>query len=232
MSLAELYLGPPPEDRDGPGESQYHVRLPDFDGPLDLLLHLVRKNEFDIYDLPIAEITQQYQEMLEIMKEFDLNVAGEFVFMAATLIHIKSKMLLPPPHEDGTEDDLLDDPRAELVARLLEYQRYKEAAQMLHQQETLRTAMWLRPESALGALLPQEEDSQGDMVEVDLFELVSADPAYRSIAADDQSRTLWHSLYDQQAGVVEFSFYLSETVNVDGARTERRSDYLKFALDA
>ncbi len=174
MSPAELYLGPPPEDHNGSGEAQYHVRLPDFDGPLDLLLHLVRKSEFDIYDLPISEITHQYQETLEFMQELNLNVAGEFIFMAATLIHIKSKMLLPPPHEDGTEDDFLDDPRAELVARLLEYQRYKEAAQVLHQQETLRSAMWLRPESALEPLLPQEDDSKEDMVEVDLFELVSA----------------------------------------------------------
>ena len=93
-------------------------------------------------------------------------MAGDFVFMAATLIHIKSKMLLPPPHEDGTEDDALEDPRAELVARLIEYQRYKDAAQMLYQQQTLRAAMWLRSDDAVASLLPGEGDAP-DEIDVD-----------------------------------------------------------------
>ncbi|MFQ5789486.1 MAG: segregation and condensation protein A [Acidobacteriota bacterium] len=174
MSPAELYLGPPPESDVAGTEPRYHVRLPVFDGPMELLLHLIRTNEVDIYDIPIAEITQQYLETLELMQELNLNVAGEFVFMAATLIHIKSRMLLPPPHEDGTEEEGLEDPRAELVARLLEYKRYKEAAQLLHQKETVRAAMWLRPESALARLLPLEGNGREELVEVDLFELISA----------------------------------------------------------
>lgn len=171
MSAAELYLRVPEDDPEG--EEQYHVKLPIFDGPLDLLLHLIRVNEVDIYDIPIAEITRQYLLTLELMREFNLSVAGDFILMAATLIHIKSKMLLPPPHEDGTTEEPSEDPRAALVARLLEYQRYKEAAHLLHEKETVRSAMWLRPASALTSILPQD-GAKEDEVEVDLFELVTA----------------------------------------------------------
>jgi len=174
MSSAELYLRVPEDDPEG--EEQYHVKLPIFDGPLDLLLHLIRVNEVDIYDIPIAEITRQYLLTLELMRELNLGVAGDFILMAATLIHIKSKMLLPPPHEDGTTEEPSEDPRAALVARLLEYQRYKDAAHLLHEKETVRSAMWLRPETALNAILAQGGSSkeEEDEVEVDLFELVTA----------------------------------------------------------
>ncbi len=174
MSSAELYLGPPPEDSEFSSEPQYHVRLEEFDGPIELLLHLIRKNEYDICDIPIAAITQQYLEMIELMQELNLNVAGDFLFMSATLIHIKSKMLLPPPHEDGTEDEDWEDPRAELVARLLEYQKYKEAAQLLRQKELVRNAMWTRPESAVAEFVAKKDEPSDDLVDVDLFELVIA----------------------------------------------------------
>src|SRR4030042_830004 len=110
----------------------YQVKLQVFEGPLDLLLFLIKKNEIDIYDIPIAVITQQYLEYLEMMKNLDLDVAGEFLLMAATLLLIKSKMLLPTPEEQPAEGEQEEeDPRAELVRRLLEYQRFKEAAQQL-----------------------------------------------------------------------------------------------------
>ena len=172
MSLTELYLGEGDEG-EGRAEPKYHVRLSIFDGPMDLLLHLIRKNEVDIYDIPIAEITEQYLEALELMEELNLGLAGEFLVMAATLIHIKSKMLLPPPHEDGTEDGDDGDPRAELVARLLEYRAYKEAAQQLHQNELVRNAMWTRPESLIDPLVPDPPPAEA-MMDVDLFELLSA----------------------------------------------------------
>jgi segregation and condensation protein A len=178
MDTAELYIGPLPEEDHRPTEPRYHVRLPVFDGPLDLLLHLIRTNEVDIYDIPIASITRQYLETLELMRELNLNVAGDFVFMAATLIHIKSKMLLPPPHEDGTTEEELEDPRAELVARLLEYQRYKEAAQVLYERQTLRSAIWLRSESSLAPVRAEVEGGEEELVEVDLFELLTA---FRSV---------------------------------------------------
>jgi segregation and condensation protein A len=172
MSATELYLGPSTEE-DGSIEPRYHVRLPVFDGPMDLLLHLIRKNEVDIYDIPIAEITRQYLEILELMKELDIDLASEFLVMAATLIHIKSRMLLPPPHEDGTTEESAEDPRNELVARLLEYEKYKEAAQQLHQQEEVRAAIWIRPdESARGATNGHGDEES--LIEVDLFELINA----------------------------------------------------------
>lgn len=177
MSSTELYLGRGADDSDD-AEPKYRVRLPVFDGPLELLLHLIRKNEVEIYDIPIAEITKQYLETLELMEELELNLnlAGEFLVMAATLIHIKSKMLLPPPHEDGTEEEENEDPRAVLVARLLEYERYKEAAQQLHQQEEIRSASYVRADSVeeLVGANGNNGAASGELLEVDLFELISA----------------------------------------------------------
>ena len=109
----------------------YQIRLEMFEGPLDLLLHLTREHQIDILDIPIAKITEEYLRYLALMQELDLDVAGEFLLMAATLIHIKSKMLLPP--EEGAEGEPVEeeDPRAELVDRLLAYKKFKEAAQTL-----------------------------------------------------------------------------------------------------
>ena len=116
----------------------YSVKLDQFEGPLDLLIHLIKKNELNIYEIPIALITAQYLEYLEVMRELDLDVAGEFLVLAATLIHIKSRMLLPRP--DPTQEDPDEDPREALIRRLLEHQRYRQAAELLHERETLREA--------------------------------------------------------------------------------------------
>lgn len=109
----------------------FQVKLDMFEGPLDLLLHLIREHQVDILDIPIATITDAYLRYLALMQELDLDVAGEFLLMAATLIHIKSRMLLPPDETAGAEESEEEDPRAELVGRLLEYKRFKEAAQTL-----------------------------------------------------------------------------------------------------
>ncbi len=109
----------------------FQVKLDVFEGPLDLLLHLIREHQLDILDIPIAAITDEYLRYLALMQELDLDVAGEFLLMAATLIHIKSKMLLPPDETADGEEAEPEDPRAELVSRLLEYKRFKEAAQTL-----------------------------------------------------------------------------------------------------
>jgi segregation and condensation protein A len=109
----------------------FQIKLDMFEGPLDLLLHLIREHQLDILDIPIATITDEYLRYLALMQELDLDVAGEFLLMAATLIHIKSKMLLPPDETAEGEDAEQEDPRAELVSRLLEYKRFKEAAQTL-----------------------------------------------------------------------------------------------------
>jgi segregation and condensation protein A len=109
----------------------FQIKLDVFEGPLDLLLHLIREHQLDILDIPIATITDEYLRYLALMQELDLDVAGEFLLMAATLIHIKSKMLLPPDETGDGEEVEQEDPRAELVSRLLEYKRFKEAAQTL-----------------------------------------------------------------------------------------------------
>ena len=111
----------------------YPIKLENFEGPLDLLLHLIRKNEVDIYDIPILPITKQYLDYLDVMEELDLDVAGDFLVMAATLIHIKARMLVPRlEHETADEGDT-DDPRDVLVRRLIEHEKYKAAAELLHE---------------------------------------------------------------------------------------------------
>ena len=110
----------------------YKVQLPVFEGPLDLLLYLIKKDEINIYDIPIAKITQQYLEYLEVMKLLDLEIAGEFILMAATLMHIKSKMLLPAEAKDEETPEEAD-PREELVKKLIEYKKFKEAASSLNE---------------------------------------------------------------------------------------------------
>ena len=109
----------------------YQVKLEMFEGPLDLLLHLIREHQLNLLDIPVAKITEEYLRYLALMQELDLDVAGEFLLMAATLIHIKSKMLLPPDEAVEGEGIEEEDPRAELVDRLLEYKKFKEAAQTL-----------------------------------------------------------------------------------------------------
>ncbi len=149
---------------------QYQVKLDIFEGPLDLLLYLIKKNEVDIYDIPMALITGQYLEYLELMKELNLDIAGEFLVMASTLIKIKSQMLLPPVEGEGEGEDETD-PRAELMEHLLEYQRYKEAAHQLVTRELLEKDIFKRPQTDD----PGEAKVDGDMlIEASLFDLVDA----------------------------------------------------------
>ena len=148
----------------------YKVKLDTFEGPLDLLLYLIQKEEVDIYDIPIAKITDQYLEYLELLKLLDLSIAGEFLVMAATLMHIKSKMLLPPEPVEGAELPE-EDPRAELVRRLLEYKKFKEAASELSQMESHHKHFFARVGSGIDVEdLPQEET----FFEASLFDLITA----------------------------------------------------------
>ena len=121
-----------------------HVQLKIYEGPLDLLLHLIRKNELSITDVPIASITEQYLAALELMQGLDLDVSGEYLVMAATLLHIKSKMLLPPEEDDDEEDEEGGDSREELIRRLLEYERFKNAARELEEREILNRDVFVR----------------------------------------------------------------------------------------
>lgn len=129
-------------DAEDPRYVGHRVRVGGFDGPLDLLLHLVRVNEVDIADIPIVTITEQYNEALDLMRELNLEVAGEYLVMAATLMHIKSRMLLPP--DPALEDEEAEDPRAELAQQLLEYQRFKQAAETLQAMDSRRNLIWTR----------------------------------------------------------------------------------------
>lgn len=147
----------------------YPVRLENFEGPLDLLLHLIKKHEVNIYDIPIALITKQYLDYLELMREMDLEIAGEFLVMAATLIHVKSRLLLPRPSPEQEDPD--EDPREVLVQRLLEHQRYKAAAELLHERETVRSAQWMRPDESVAPIAGEEYEPE---LEVDLFSLLTA----------------------------------------------------------
>src|SRR5688572_26124483 len=122
--------------------NQYKVKLEMFEGPLDLLLFLIKKEEVSIYDIPIARITEQYLEYLRAMQELDIGVAGEFLVMAATLIQIKSHMLLP--RDPTIPEDELEDPRKELMYQLLEHQKFKAAANMLHQRATIEAGTFSR----------------------------------------------------------------------------------------
>jgi segregation and condensation protein A len=143
------------------------VQLEIFEGPLDLLLHLIKKNEVSITDIPIATITEQYLATLELMETLNLDVAGEFLVMASTLVHIKSRMLLPAGADEPDEEEGAD-PRAELVRRLLEYQRYKDAAAELEQREMLSRDVFVRASST------DEEVAPRGFREISVFELLSA----------------------------------------------------------
>jgi segregation and condensation protein A len=138
-------------------------KLEAFEGPLDLLLHLIRSNEVDIFDIPVAKITEQYLSYIEMMKQIDIDIGSEFMVMAATLIHLKTKLMLPQQEDD-------EDPRAELVERLLEHKQYKEAAGMLSQREERESRVWKAPSSRQKGYVEVEEE----FVEVDIFQLISA----------------------------------------------------------
>jgi segregation and condensation protein A len=140
---------------------QYKVKLEIFEGPLDLLLFLIKKEEVSIYDIPIARITEQYLEYLNAMQQLDIGVAGDFLVMAATLIHIKSQMLLP--RDPDAVEDQPEDPRAELVHQLLEHQKFKAAANILHQRAMLESAVFTRA--------AMETDSNNPEVAATVFQL-------------------------------------------------------------
>jgi segregation and condensation protein A len=145
--------------------SPYRINLPVYEGPLDLLLDLIRKQEMDIHNIPIAKITEQYLDYLHQIEQLDIDVSADFIYMAATLIHIKSKMLLPvDPLLAGEEQQ---DPRNELVHRLLEHEKFKNAAQLLYQKQQVEDHVWSHPDKSLYG----GDEVQGELV-VSLVDLV------------------------------------------------------------
>src|SRR5260221_1986626 len=143
----------------------YKITIPMYEGPLDLLLDLIRKQEMNIHDIQIAKITSQYLEYLYKLEELNVDVSADFIYMAATLIYIKSKMLLPPDPLAGPEDQA--DPRAELVHRLVEHEKFKNAAQLLYQKQQIEENVWSKPDKSLY----QDEGTEGELV-VSLMDLI------------------------------------------------------------
>jgi segregation and condensation protein A len=147
----------------------YKIKLEIFEGPLDLLLYLVKKDHLNIYDIPIAKVTEQYLQYLNLMKLLDLNIAGEFLVMSATLLEIKSKMLLPA--EESAPEQEQEDPRAELVRRLLEYEKFKEIAENLRGKELSQREVFKRPKSEMDKVALGESEVY---FEASIFDLINA----------------------------------------------------------
>lgn len=187
----------------------YKIKLDIFEGPLDLLLYLVKKDHLNIYDIPIAAVTGQYLQYIELMRFLDLNIAGEFLVMASTLIHIKSRMLLPPePMQEGALQEE-EDPRAELVRKLLEYEKYKEAAALLRQKEVNRQNVFTRAPIEMLA-----SGASGEVYfEASLFDLISA----FSKALKDIPKELFYEVIKDEWTVEEkihdlLHFFLNKSV--------------------
>lgn len=147
----------------------YQVKIDAFEGPLDLLLHLINEYEIDIYDIPVAEITQQYMNYIHTMKQLELNIASEYLVMAATLLSIKSHMLLPKQVIDVDVDQYEEDPREELMNRLIEYRKYKNAAEELKEKETTASQIYTRPPIIFDEFQTQTEMIRGDISIYDML---------------------------------------------------------------
>ncbi len=174
----------------------YRIKLQNFEGPLDLLLFLIKKNEVDIYDIPIADITKQYMEYVEIIQMLDLEGASEFILLAATLIRIKAKMLLPRPKSDDEDEEIVD-PRMELVTRLIEYKRFKELSFKLSDIEDTQRNFFQR------GFYPDAERDSEDGIELDedvsLFSLISV---FRQVL-DRMPKETYHHVEDLQISLEE-----------------------------
>ena len=196
-------LGEEPDERTD-GLDGYAVKLSIFEGPLDLLLHLIRQNEVDITDIPIARIAEQYLHTIELMDELNLDVAAEYLVMAATLALIKSRMLLPD--ESHEEEDGID-PRADLVRRLLEYQRFKEAADTLSKRRLLGRDVF----SVIGPGPEKTPDGERE-IEVGLFELVAA---FRDVLDESKMLTLQHEVETENVTVRDRMLVVMDLLEVN-----------------
>lgn len=195
------------ETTDESRSSRPKLFLPSFEGPLDLLLHLIRANEISITDIPIQEICRQYDEYLGLMRDLNLEVAGEYLLMASTLMHIKSRMLLPvEPVAPGEE---AEDPRAELVRQLLEYQKVKLAAEMLRERKELQSDTFIRGHGGEDPLGPYREDV---LLQVSLFDLLSAFKRLADSLGDDTPLTVHR---DEISVADKISWILEELEHVE-----------------
>lgn len=191
----------PPDSATAASDPNLHLEFSGFEGPLDLLLHLIRKHELDILDIPISFVTEEYLRYLDAMQQLDLAVAGEYLVMAATLLHIKSKMLVPKREDDDAEDGLEpeEDPRELLVRQLLEYQRYRDAASFLGARDVAGRDVFSRPSRAAEY---RADAPEGALLAVDLFRLLEA---FQSLMKEQPAEVLHE--------VTPESLSLRETIN-------------------
>ncbi len=212
--------GPPPsppvdEGAATPGAG-YRVTLDAYAGPLDLLLYLIRKNEVDIHDIPVAHIAEQYQRHIELLAEINVNVAGEFLVMAATLMEIKSRMLIP--REEGLEGEEEEDPRAELVRQLLEYKRYKDLARELGDRAAQQALKYKRPELAAPQVESDETDPEGNLgvalEGVGLWELIDA---FSKVLSETSLGAPEGQVLERERPIQEYRQALLQTLQSEGA---------------
>lgn len=189
----------------------YRVRLTDFEGPLDLLLFFIKRDELDIYNIPIAKITQEFLSYLRLMVSLDLDVAGEFIVMAAELMQIKVRMLLPRD-ETATEEE---DPRAELVRRLIEYKRFKEMSQEMSKMEMEQRKVHFRGFFHADARLEPPEDPQESLRDISLFNLIAA----FKVAMDSMPRKVVHEVSLLNVTVDEQMSFVMDFLRVHGPTT-------------
>lgn len=212
----------------------YQIKLPVFEGPFDLLFHLIEKNEVDIYDIPIARITEQYLEFLATMQMLDLEVASEFLVMAATLLSIKARMLLPkPPVETVEEDDEFGaDPRDELVERLLEYKKFKQLADFLKEREISQEKVYTRPneEEMFVHLFSEENPLEGismdnllgalqEVLERAAEEELSGEIVRDEVSMRDKMKEIMHRLILKPKGIVFRDLFRLKSTRVEVVMT-------------
>jgi segregation and condensation protein A len=183
------------------------ISLPLYEGPLDLLLDLIRRQKLNVYDIPIATVTQQYLDYLHMMEEMNVDLASEFLLMAAQLIYIKSRMLLPPDPDASPEE--LEDPRAELVRRLLEYEKFKNAAQMLYQREMIENASW----SNAGSLGLEDGELEPE-VAVTLYDLLTV---FRDVLKRAEQRPMLEVHRDEFSVEQMMAFLLENILSRNGS---------------
>jgi segregation and condensation protein A len=183
------------------------ITLPLYEGPLDLLLDLIRKQKLDIYDIPIAKITEQYLEYLHLIEEMNVDLASEFLVIAAQLIYIKSRMLLPPDPDATPEEQ--EDPRAELVRRLLEHEKFKNAAQMLYQRELVENASWSNP-----GVVAMDESELEPEVAVSLYDLLLV---FRDVLKRAEQRPLLQVDRDEFSVEQMMAFLFEKIVTANGS---------------
>ena len=185
----------------------YQVKLEVFEGPLDLLLHLIKREEVDVYDIPVARITDQYLRFVELMQDMNLDVAGEYLVMAATLMHLKSRLLLPPSETDADEPE--EDPRTELVQQLLEYQRYREAALALGSRPVLLRDVFRREPD-----VPVRDEGEGVRLrDISLADLLEA---FRDVL-ERAARESFHEIIHEEISIAECVDVIVRRLEMDGS---------------